>query len=46
LHGALREDDFIVRGKRGKFVGMRAEGKSRQLGDFCGGALGKFGMGI
>src|SRR5207244_13165606 len=35
-----------MRRKRGKFVGMRAEGKLRQLRDFLGGALGEFGRGV
>ena len=43
---AAGENDFVVRGERGEFVGMRAEGKSGELGDFAGGAFGEFGMGV
>src|SRR5437660_10964154 len=35
-----------MRGERGEFIGMRAEGKSGELGDFLRGTLGKFGMGV
>ena len=44
FHRALRKDEFIVRRKRRELVGMRAEGKSRQLGDLLRGAFGKFRM--
>src|SRR5258708_6952616 len=46
FQGAAGENDFVVRGKRGKFVGMRAEGQAGELGDFLCGALGKFGMSV
>jgi hypothetical protein len=35
-----------VRGEGGEFVGMRAEGKSGEFGDFLCRAFGKFGMRI
>ena len=44
FHRALREDDFVVRRKRGELVAVRAEGKSGQFGDLLGGALGEFRM--
>src|SRR6267142_111280 len=33
------EDEFVVGGECGEFIGMRAEGKARELGDFAGGTL-------
>ena len=41
---AAGEDDFVVRGERCEFVGMRAEGKSGELGDFARSALREFRM--
>src|SRR5216684_7746386 len=41
---AAGENDFVVRGERGEFIRMRAEGKAGQLGDFARGALGEFGV--
>ncbi len=35
-----------MRRKRGKLVRMRAEGKSRQLGDLFSSTLGKFRMSV
>src|SRR6266851_4123387 len=46
FQSAAGENDFVVRGKRGEFVGMRAEGQAGELGDFLCGALGKFGMSV
>ena len=43
---ALREYDFVVRGKRGEFVGVGSEGKPGQFGDFLRSAFGKFRMRI
>ena len=42
--GAVREDQFVVRGERGEFIGMGAKRQVGDLGDFLGGALGEFGM--
>ena len=41
---ALREHEFVVRGERRELVGMRAEGKPGQFGDFLRGAFGEFRM--
>src|SRR5229473_1171829 len=46
FQGAAGEDDFVVGGERGEFVGMRAERQTGELGDFLCGALGEFGMGV
>src|SRR6266436_924959 len=46
FQGAAGKNDFVVCGERGEFIGMRAEGQAGKLGDFAGGALGKFGMGV
>ena len=43
---AAGEDELVVGGERGEFVGMRAERQAGQLGDLAGGALGEFGMGV
>src|SRR5208283_358023 len=36
LQRAAGEHDFVMRGKTGKFVGVRAEGKPGEFGDFLG----------
>ena len=36
---AAGEDDFVVRGKRRKFVGMRSERQARELRNFLRGAF-------
>ncbi len=46
FHCALSEDDFIVGGESGEFVAVGAEGKRGEFGDFFGGTLGEFGMGV
>ena len=38
---AARVDELIVRGERGEFIGMRAEGQAGEFGDFLRGALGE-----
>ena len=38
------EDDFVVRGERSEFVGMRAERQAAEFADFARGAFGEFGM--
>src|SRR5437016_11147651 len=35
-----------MRGERGEFIGVRAEGKPGELSDFARGAFGEFGMGV
>ena len=42
--GAVGVDEFVVRGKRGKFIAMRAKRQVGELRDLLGGALGEFGM--
>src|SRR5207302_3943444 len=44
LQRALRKDDLVVGGERGKLVAMRAEGKPRKFGDFLCCTLRKFRM--
>ena len=46
FQGAAGEDEFVVGGKGGEFVRMRAEGEAGELGDFLRGAFGEFGLGV
>jgi len=40
------EHDFVVRGERGEFVGMRAKRQTGKLSDFAGGALANSGWAL
>jgi hypothetical protein len=46
LERAGGENDFVVGGEAGEFVGMRTERQTAEFADFASGAFGEFGMGV